>query len=57
MAGIEKDFGFIPPYKGPFVRTTIEVPREQIKKGAKKTRTVIIVDTNTPISQLTNKNK
>lgn len=57
MAGVENDFKGIPAHRGPFVRTTIEIPQEQAKKGEKKIKQITIIDIHTPKSQLEKKNK
>lgn len=58
MAGIEKDFGVVvPEHRGPYVRTTVEIPQGTAKKGDKKPRTITIIDVNKPLSEIANRKK
>lgn len=52
MAGIETKFGGVPDHRGPFARTSYEVERLNPDGSKPKTRRVIIIDVNTPISRL-----
>lgn len=57
MAGIESKFRTIPDHRGPYARKTYEIDRLNPEGSKTKTRKVIIIDTNTPISKIQSEKK
>lgn len=57
MAGIETKFGIVPDHRGPYARKTYEIDRLNPEGAKPKTRKVIIIDTNTPVSKIQSEKK